>query len=82
MLGTVNKIGNLERCCDSIIGLDVDLCLSDRATLCLYYNGSIGSTHTVNSCCRGIFQNRERLDLLRRKLVKRALNSIHNHQRV
>ena len=57
MLGTVNKIGNLERCCDSIIGLDVDLCLSDRTTLCLYYNGSIGSTHTVNSCCRGIFKH-------------------------
>ena len=82
MLGTVNEVRNLERCCDSIIGLDVDLCLSDRTSFGLDYNGSISSSHTVNCCCRGIFQNRERLDLLRRKLVKRALNSIHNHQRV
>ena len=82
MLGSVHKLCNLERSCNSVVCLDIDLSLADRTSLCLDNNGSICASHTINSCSRGIFKHRERLDFLWRELIERALDSIDDHERI
>ena len=57
VLCSVNELGNLQRCCDSIVCLDVDLCLSDRAALGLDHYRSVGSAHTIDGCSGSVLED-------------------------